>query len=102
VLKCATYSASTTSNWRRLRIKHPIQQLTADGADPSFGDSRSRGARALGAQDADGFAGEHGVQDAGERAVAIPDQAPELSRAVATSINRLRPCWVTRLRLGWW
>jgi hypothetical protein len=35
------------------------------------------------AQDADNLAGEHGIEYAGELAVTISDQEPELSRAVA-------------------
>jgi hypothetical protein len=53
--------------------QHPIQQLAADGADPSLSDCVRSGRAYRCAQDADGFAGEHGVEDAGELAVAIPD-----------------------------
>jgi hypothetical protein len=49
--------------------EHPVQQLAADGADPSFGDSVCPGRAHRCAQDADGFAGEHGIDYAGELAV---------------------------------
>lgn len=63
--------------------QYSVQQLAAYGADPSFGD-RVRPGRSHGcAQDADGLAGEHGVEHAGELAVAIPDQECELSRVIA-------------------
>jgi hypothetical protein len=71
--------------------QHPIQQLTADGADPSFGDRVRPGRTHRCAQDAHGLAGEHGIEDAGELAVAIPDQEPELSRAVA-EVHQQVPC----------
>jgi hypothetical protein len=54
--------------------QHPIQQLAADGADPSFGDRVRAGCLHRCAQDADGLAGEHGIEDVGELAVAITDQ----------------------------
>lgn len=50
--------------------QYPVEQFSADGTDPSFGD-RVRSGRSYGcAQDADAFAGEHGVEHAGELAVA--------------------------------
>jgi len=53
--------------------QHPIQQLAADGADPSLSDAvRSRRPHRC-AQDANGLGGEHGVEDGGEFAVAIAD-----------------------------
>ncbi|MDQ3886588.1 MAG: hypothetical protein M3308_06160 [Actinomycetota bacterium] len=58
--------------------QHSVEQFAADSADPSFGDRVRAGRLHWGAQDADGFAGEHGVEDAGELAVAIPDQEPAL------------------------
>jgi hypothetical protein len=63
--------------------QHPIQQLAAYGADPAFGDCVRAGRLHRGAQDADGLAGEHGIENGGELAVAIPDEEPEPSRAVA-------------------
>jgi hypothetical protein len=42
--------------------QHPIQQLAADGADPALGDRVRSGCAHRGAQDADGLAGEHGVE----------------------------------------
>jgi hypothetical protein len=54
--------------------QYPVEQFSPDGADPSFGD-RVRSGRPYGcAQDAEAFAGEHGIEDAGELAVAISDQ----------------------------
>jgi hypothetical protein len=53
--------------------QHPIQQLAAHGADPSFGDGVRSRCPHRGAQDPDGLAGEHGIEDGGELAVAIPD-----------------------------
>src|ERR1051326_3313607 len=46
-----------------------------------------------GAQDVDGFAGEHGVEDAGERGVAIPDQEPELSSTIAGQHGSIGQTW---------
>ena len=63
--------------------QHPIQQLTADGGDPSFSDCVRPGCSRRGGQDPDGVAGKHSIEDAGELAIAIPDQEPEPSRAVA-------------------
>jgi hypothetical protein len=90
-LKYVMHSASTVSRWRRVEDQYPVEQFSADGADPSFGD-RVRSGRSYGcAQDADAFAGEHGVEDAGELAVAIPDQERERSRAVA-EVHQEIPC----------
>jgi hypothetical protein len=63
--------------------QYSVEQLAAQGADPSFGDGVRSGCQHWCAQDADGVAGEHGIEDVGEFAVATPDQEPELSRAVA-------------------
>jgi hypothetical protein len=54
--------------------QYSVEQFTADGADPSLGDRVRSGRPHWGAQDADAFAGEHGIEDAGERAIAVPDQ----------------------------
>ena len=51
--------------------QHPIQQLAADGADPSLSDAVRSRCPHRGAQDANGLAGEHGIEDGGELAVAI-------------------------------
>jgi hypothetical protein len=42
--------------------EHSIQQFAADGADPSFGDCVRPGRAHWCAQDADGVAGEHGIE----------------------------------------
>jgi hypothetical protein len=54
--------------------QHPIQQFAADGADPSFSDCVRPECQHRCAQDTIVLASEHGVEDAGERAVVIPDQ----------------------------
>ena len=66
-----------------VKDQHPIQQLAAHSADPSFGDRVRAGRAHRGPQDPDGLVGEHSIEDAGELAVAIPDQHRELSRPVA-------------------
>jgi hypothetical protein len=54
--------------------EHPVQQLAAHRADPSFGDRvRPRRSHRC-AQNADALAGEHGVEGVGEFAVAVADQ----------------------------
>ncbi len=63
--------------------QHPVQQFAADGADPSFGDRVRPGCPHRGAQDAHALASEHGIEDAGELAVAVPDHERELSHAIA-------------------
>jgi hypothetical protein len=50
----------------------------------------ARGAR-TGAQDTDALAGEHGIEDAGELAVAVPDQEPEGRCAVAEVHQEIAP-----------
>jgi hypothetical protein len=51
--------------------QHPVEQFAADGADPSFGDRvRPRRPHRC-AQNADVLAGEHGIENVGERAIAI-------------------------------
>ena len=54
--------------------QHPIQQIAADGADPSLGDRVCSGRAHRGAQDADAFAGEHGIEDVSEFGIPIPDR----------------------------
>jgi hypothetical protein len=71
--------------------QHPIQQLAADSADPSLSDAVRPRYPHRGARDADGLAGKHSIEDGGELAVAISDQAPELSRAVA-EVHQQVPC----------
>src|SRR5947209_17003406 len=61
----------------------PIQQLTADSSDPSFGNRVRLGCPHRRAEDANTLTGEHGIENAGELAVAVPNQQPELSCAVA-------------------
>jgi hypothetical protein len=63
--------------------QYSVEQLAADGADPAFGDRvRSRRLHQC-AQDADAFAGEHGIEDVGELAVVILDQELESGHALA-------------------
>jgi hypothetical protein len=45
-----------------VKDQYPVQQLAAYGADPSFGDRVRPGRSHRRAQDANGFAGEHGVK----------------------------------------
>jgi hypothetical protein len=54
--------------------QYPIQQLAAEGADPAFGDRVRSGRPHRCTQDADAFAGEHGIEGAGELGIPIPDQ----------------------------
>jgi hypothetical protein len=59
-----------------------VQQFTADSANPSFRDRVRPRCPHRSAQNTHTLAGEHGIENAGELAVAIPDQHRELSRAV--------------------
>jgi hypothetical protein len=54
--------------------QYPVEQFAADGADPAFGDCVCLRGSHRGAQDADAFAGEYGIEDIGEFAVAVADQ----------------------------
>jgi hypothetical protein len=54
--------------------QYPVEQFAVDGADPAFGDRVGPGCPHRGAQDADGVAGEHGIEDGGELGVAVADQ----------------------------
>jgi hypothetical protein len=63
--------------------QHPVQQLAADGADPSFGDRVRPGRLHGGAQDADALAGEHGIETLVNFGVAILDQEREVRHAIA-------------------
>ena len=80
--------------------QHPIQQLAAHGADPAFGDGVRAGRAYWGAQDPDGFAGEHGVEDAGELAVAVRIKNLNPAARSPRSIIRLRACWATQAPVG--
>lgn len=86
--------------WRRLRIS--IRSSSSRRAVPIHRSAIAfaRGACTGCAQDADALAGEHGIEDAGELAVAIPDQEREGRRAVPRSISRFRACWATQAPLG--
>ena len=63
--------------------QYQVQQFVAGSGDPSFGDRVRPGCRHRRAQDTNPVAGEHGVENAGDLAVAVPNQQPELSCAVA-------------------
>ena len=63
--------------------QYPVQQLAAYRADPSFGDCVRLRCSHGRAQDANAFAGEHGIEDAGELGIPIPDQEPDARHAVA-------------------
>jgi len=58
--------------------RYPVGAFVADGADPRFRDSVGPGRLWRGAEQRDAGSGEHGVEDAGELRVAVPDQVPEL------------------------
>jgi hypothetical protein len=63
--------------------QNSVQQLAADGADPSFGDRVGSGRAHRCAQDADAFAGEHGIKDVGELGIPVPDQELQRCHALA-------------------
>jgi len=63
--------------------QYPVEQFAADSSNPSFGDRVRLGCPHRGAQDANTLAREHGIENAGERAVPVPDQHRELSCAVS-------------------
>ncbi|MDQ3904026.1 MAG: hypothetical protein M3300_00895, partial [Actinomycetota bacterium] len=58
-------------------------------SNPSFGDHVRLRCAYRGAQDGHALAGEHGIEHAGEFAVAVPDQEPELGCAVAEVHQRV-------------
>jgi hypothetical protein len=54
--------------------QNSVQQLAADGANPSLSDRVGSGRPHRCAQDADAFAGEHGIKDVSELGIPIADQ----------------------------
>ena len=52
--------------------QYPVQQFTADSSDPALGNRVRLGCPHRCAQDAKTLAGEHGIENAGELAVAVP------------------------------
>jgi hypothetical protein len=74
-----------------VEYQHPIQQLRRTVPIHRSAIAFARGCSYRCAQYADVLAGEHGIEDVGELAVAIPDQESELSRAVA-EIHQQVPC----------
>jgi hypothetical protein len=63
--------------------QYSVEPLSADGADPSFGDRVRSGGPHWGAQDAEAFTGEHGIEDVGELGIPVPDQELESCHALA-------------------
>jgi hypothetical protein len=64
-LKCTKVLGQHRRKLALVEDQHPVQQLAADGADPSFGDRvRARGPD-RGAHDLDGLGGEYGVECGG-------------------------------------
>jgi len=80
-LTCATYSVSTVVRcWRlriRLRSSSSRRRVPIHRSAIAFAECPHRRA-----QNVHTLAGEHGIKNAGELAIAIPDQHRELSRAV--------------------
>jgi hypothetical protein len=52
--------------------QHPVQQFAADSSDPSFGNRVRLRCPHWGPKDANPLAGEHGIENGGELAVAVP------------------------------
>jgi hypothetical protein len=63
--------------------QYSVEQLAADGADPSFGDRVSSGRPHRCAQDADAFTGEYGIEDVSELGIPVADQELESCHALA-------------------
>src|SRR6266567_2066644 len=62
--------------------QHPVEQLTADGADPPFRE-RVRPRRPYGcAEDPDALGAEDRIEAVGELGVPVADEEPELSDVV--------------------
>ena len=85
--------------------QYPVEQLAAKGADPSFGDRVRLRCSYRCAQDADGFAGEDGVEAVGELGVAIPEANVKLAAWSPRSISRFSgqacsPGWRVRPGFG--
>src|SRR5436305_14078880 len=70
--------------------QYPVQQFPAGSSNPSFGDRVRLGCPHRRAQDANTLAGEHGIEHAGELAVAVPNQEPELSHTI-TEVHQKTP-----------
>jgi hypothetical protein len=99
--------------------QYPVKQLSAYGADPTFGDSiRARRAYRC-VQDTDVFPDKGSVEGIGELAVSIPDQKLERCRTVAQAApplfadpigprivsltgHKIYPNGFGLLRYGWW
>jgi len=79
----------------------PVEQFPAGSSDRWFGDGVGLGCPYRGARNTDALAGEHGIEHAGELAVAVPDQNPDLGCAVAEVVIKLRACCATQARRGW-
>jgi hypothetical protein len=80
--------------------QYPVERLAAEGADPSLGDRVRPGRLHRCAEDADALAGEHGIKDAGELGVAVPDKNLKLATRSPRSISRFRACWATQAAFG--
>ena len=89
-MKCATYSASTVPSWCRLRISIRSSSSRRTQCRSIVRHCVRLGCQHRCAQDADNLAGEHGIEYAGELAVTISDQEPELS--LDPPIGWLSPC----------
>jgi len=77
--------------------QYSVEQLAADGADPSFGDRVRAGRAHRCAQDADAFAGEHGIKDVGELGIPVPDQELQRCHAFA-EVHQQIPCLLSHPR----
>lgn len=81
--------------------EHAIKALASESADDALADGVRPRCADRGLDDPDGLGGEDGVEGSGELGVAIPDQELDRRRVLASSMQRLRACWVTQLATGW-
>jgi hypothetical protein len=72
-----------------VKDQYSVEQLAADGANPSFGDRIRSGRPHRCAQDANAFASEHGIEDVGELGIPIPDQELESCHALAEVLQQI-------------
>jgi hypothetical protein len=67
--------------------QHPVEQFTAEGSDPSFGDSVRPRCPHRGAQDMNTFAGEHGIEHAVSAELVIHVMRPGRIRVLARRVD---------------
>ena len=78
----------------------PVEQFAAAGLHPAFHDRVHSGRLDPAEYRFDACVSEDGVDQAGELAVAVPDQEPRLLPASWRSMTRFLAAWATQDALG--